>query len=127
MKKTIRKRASSKKLGRVVKFLHVPQCATCRKVRNTLKRRGYDLRFRDMWKEPLTAAELEKLIGTHDHTEFLNRRSQIYRQKNMKEEPPSRREAIRLMAKEPSLIRRPIVVAGGRVVIGFDEEGRPRL
>lgn len=45
----------------------------------------------------------------------------------MREEPASRREAIRLMAKDPGLIRRPIVVAGGRVVVGFDEEGRARL
>jgi arsenate reductase-like glutaredoxin family protein len=41
----------------------------------------------------------------------------------MKENPPSRSEAIRLMAAEPNLIRRPIVVAGGRVVIGFNEKG----
>ena len=27
------------------------------------------------------------------------------------------------MAKEPSLIRRPVVIAGGRVVLGFDEKG----
>ena len=27
------------------------------------------------------------------------------------------------MAKEPNLIRRPIVVAGGRVVVGFDTKG----
>jgi arsenate reductase-like glutaredoxin family protein len=32
-----------------------------------------------------------------------------------------------MMAKEPNLIRRPVVVAGGRVVVGFDEEGMARL
>jgi len=45
----------------------------------------------------------------------------------MRENPPSRREAIRMMANEPNLIRRPVVVAGGRVVLGFDEEGIARL
>ena len=45
----------------------------------------------------------------------------------MKENPPSRAEAIRMMAKEPNLIRRPVILAGGRVVIGFDEEGIARL
>ena len=45
----------------------------------------------------------------------------------MKEEPPTRKKAIRLMAKEPNLIRRPVIVAGGRVVVGFDEDGIARL
>jgi arsenate reductase-like glutaredoxin family protein len=45
----------------------------------------------------------------------------------MKLKPPSRREAIKMMAKEPNLIRRPVIVAGGQVVIGFDENGMARL
>jgi arsenate reductase-like glutaredoxin family protein len=32
-----------------------------------------------------------------------------------------------MMAKDPNLIRRPVIVAGGRVVIGFDEDGIARL
>ena len=40
----------------------------------------------------------------------------------MKEKPPSPEEAIRLMAKEPNLIRRPLVVRGSKMVAGVDEE-----
>jgi arsenate reductase-like glutaredoxin family protein len=40
----------------------------------------------------------------------------------MKEKPPSAAEAIRLMAKNPNLIRRPLVVRGKRMVAGFDEK-----
>jgi arsenate reductase-like glutaredoxin family protein len=45
----------------------------------------------------------------------------------MKENPPSREKAIQMMAKEPNLIRRPVIVAGGRVVLGFDEKGIDRM
>jgi arsenate reductase len=92
-----------------------------------LEKRGYHLNFRDLTKNKLTAAELEKLIGKHDHEEFLNPRSEIYRENEMKENPPSRRAAISMMAKNPDLIRRPVVVAGGRVVIGYDEKGMIRF
>ena len=51
----------------------------------------------------------------------------MYRRKKMKDKPPSRNEAISLMAREPNLIRRPVVLAGGRVVIGYDEDGMARL
>jgi arsenate reductase-like glutaredoxin family protein len=85
------------------------------------------LDFRDLDKERLTADELEKLIGDRDHRDFLNTRNELYRRKNMKENPPSRSEAIRMMAKEPNLIRRPVILAGGRVVLAFDEEEIAKL
>ena len=78
-------------------------------------------------KHRLTADEIETLIGRRDHRKFLNSRNPLYRRKNMKKKPPSRAQAIRMMAKEPNLIRRPVIVAGGRVVIGFDEDGIARL
>src|SRR5439155_10300182 len=50
-----------------------------------------------------------------------------YRTQNMKERPPSRAKAIQLMAKEPNLIRRPVVMRGSQMVLGFDEEGYKKL
>jgi Spx/MgsR family transcriptional regulator len=120
-KRTARTRARS------VKFMHKPGCTTCTKARNFLERRGYRLNYRDLWEEPLSVGELEKLIGPRDHAEFLNTHSEAYREKNLAENPPTRRDAIRMMAKEPRLIRRPVIVAGGRVVVGFDEKGMARI
>ena len=115
------------KFGKKVLFMQKPTCTTCRKAKKFMQRRGFQLYFRDLAKERLSSSELEKLIGRHDYTEFLNPRNEVYRKENMKEEPPTRKQAIRLMAKEPNLIRRPVVVAGGRVVVGFDEDGFARL
>jgi arsenate reductase-like glutaredoxin family protein len=35
--------------------------------------------------------------------------------------PPTRSEAIHLMSKTPNLIRRPLLVRGSQIIIGFDE------
>lgn len=122
--RTARRRTKSRKK---VLFMQKPTCTTCRKAKKFMQRRGFQLYFRDLAKERLSSSELEKLIGRHDYTEFLNPRNEVYRKENMKEEPPTRKQAIRLMAKEPNLIRRPLIVAGGRVVVGFDEDGIARL
>jgi len=45
----------------------------------------------------------------------------------MNENPPSRADALTLMAANPNLIRRPILVKGKRMVIGFDEAGFRKL
>src|ERR1700683_3055552 len=113
--------------GKKARFLHKPNCTTCRKARSFMEKRGFQLYFRDLAKERLSSAELEKLIGNRDYTEFLNSRNELFRRKKMRENPPSQKDAIRMMANEPNLIRRPVVVAGGRVVIGFDQEGIARL
>jgi arsenate reductase-like glutaredoxin family protein len=70
----------------------------------------------------LSVAELEKLIGKRDYKEFLNTRNELYRDRGMKENPPPREEALRLMSENPNLIRRPILIKGNRMILGFDEE-----
>ncbi len=88
---------------------------------------GAELESRDLDKQRLTEAELEELIGDRDYKEFLNTRNEIYRARKMKEHPPSRAEAIQLMAREPNLIRRPVAIRGAQMVLGFDEEACKKL
>ena len=66
--------------------------------------------------------QLDRLIGKRDYREFLNSRNEMYRERGMKENPPSRPEALKLMSENPNLIRRPILVKGGQIILGYDEE-----
>jgi Spx/MgsR family transcriptional regulator len=128
MKSPARKSAPrAKRPRKTVTFLHKPTCATCRKARSFMEKRGYHLHYRDLIKDRLSASELEKLIGKHDHEDFLNSHSELFQKKKLGDNPPSRREAISMMARNPDLIRRPVIVAGGRVVIGYDENGMIRF
>lgn len=70
----------------------------------------------------MSVAELDALIGDRDYRQFLNTRNELYRERNMKEHPPTRDEALELMAANPNLIRRPLWVRDGEVLFGFDEE-----
>ena len=88
---------------------------------------GAELESRDLDKQRLTEAELEELIGDRDYKEFLNTRNELYRSRKMKDHLPSRAEAIKLMAKEPNLIRRPVVIRGAQMVLGFDEAAYRKL
>ena len=69
----------------------------------------------------LTVEQLDGLIGDRDYTLFLNSRNELYRERNMKEQPPSRTEALELMAAHPNLIKRPILVKGAKILLGFQE------
>ncbi|MBZ5724916.1 MAG: hypothetical protein LAP87_07955 [Acidobacteriia bacterium] len=75
----------------------------------------------------LSVDELDQLIGKRDYRLFLNPRNELYRERNMSASPPPRDEALRLMSEYPNLIRRPILVKGARIVLGFDEHALASL
>jgi arsenate reductase-like glutaredoxin family protein len=84
--------------------------------------KGVSFEEREINQSPLTAEELDALIGKRNYVEFLNSRNEMYRERNMKEKPPTRDQALKLMAAEPNLMKRPILVKGKDIVLGFDEK-----
>src|ERR1700757_4347500 len=78
---------------------------------------------RELGKSPMTTEELDLLIGQQDYKLFLNSGKGLDRPPKSKDHPPTRAEAVKLMAHEPNLIKRPLLVRGQKVVYGFDEDG----
>jgi Spx/MgsR family transcriptional regulator len=105
-----------------LQFLQKPSCTTCRKAKAFLEGCGAILELRSLDEQPLSEAELEELIGRRDYILFLSARNELYRSRKMNEHPPARQEAIQLMARNPNLIRRPVVIRGKRVVLGYHED-----
>ena len=80
-----------------------------------------------MAKRPLTEPEVRSLIGKRELMPFLNTRNELYRAQGMKDAPPSTDEAVRLIASNPNLLRRPLLVTAAEVVFGFDETAYRRV
>jgi Spx/MgsR family transcriptional regulator len=110
-----------------IKFLQKPSCTTCRKAKAFLEKRKVELDLRDLGTDRLSIGELDELIGKRDHRMFLNTRNELYRTRKMGQNPPSREETLRLMASEPNLIRRPVVLRGPDIVLGYDEKALKRI
>jgi arsenate reductase (glutaredoxin) len=75
----------------------------------------------------LTESQLDQLIGKRDYRSFLNSRNELFRERGMAQNPPPRAEALRLMAEFPNLIKRPILVKGDQILLGFDAEAYEKL
>ncbi len=104
-----------------MKFYQKPTCSTCRKAKKWLQEQGVKVQEIDL-NQGLSETDLDALIGQRDYLKFLNFRNQLYRERKMKTNPPSRAEAIELMSQHPNLIRRPILVQGSKIALGFDED-----
>ena len=76
---------------------------------------------REYGKNPFTEKELRDIIGAEPIERFLNTRTPLYREKNMKQKPPSKDEAIKLMLKDSNLLKRPVIIKGKKKLTGFNE------
>jgi arsenate reductase-like glutaredoxin family protein len=81
-----------------------------------------DLTERDYAKVPFTADELRELFAGHDPREFLNPKSPTFKATGLDASSLSAEEAIKLMARDARVMKRPLTIVGKRLIAGFDKE-----
>jgi Spx/MgsR family transcriptional regulator len=86
-----------------------------------LQSRKVEFEEREYGKTPFSEKELREIIGDDPIEKFLNTRTPLYREKNMKQKTPSKDEAIKLMLKDANLLKRPLFIRGKRKIAGFNE------
>jgi len=86
-----------------------------------LQAKKIDFDEREYGKNPFTEKELREIIGDDPIEPFLNTRTPLYRERKMKQKPPSKDEAIKLMLKDPNLLKRPVIIKGNKKLTGFNE------
>ena len=107
-------------------FVCYPKCTTCQKARAWLDGHNVSYTLRDIKTENPTQEEL------HDWWQksglplkrFFNTSGQLYKAMDLKEKLPtmSEEEQLALLATDGMLVKRPILVDGDRVRVGFREK-----
>ncbi|MBR2716186.1 MAG: arsenate reductase family protein [Oscillospiraceae bacterium] len=108
-----------------MEFICYPKCSTCKRARTYLDTRTRDYTVRDISKENPTEAELRlwhRKSGL-DLKRFFNTSGMKYRELDLKNRLPemSDDEKLALLATDGMLVRRPILVSGDLVLVGFKE------
>lgn len=103
-----------------------PKCSTCKKALNWLKERGVAATVRDITTDGPDRAQLLKILQNTKFPvkRFFNTSGQQYRELGLKDkiEAMSREEAAALLAENPMLIRRPLIIAARGSYPGFKPE-----
>jgi len=98
-------------------------CDTCRKASAWLKARQRACEFHDLRDMELTAELLGAWEGRLGWEKLLNRQSTTWRGLDASERADlDRTRAIDLMRRYPALIKRPLLVAGDTLLLGFSPE-----
>jgi arsenate reductase len=103
-----------------------PKCSTCRKALAWLDDHRVGYTKSDLVADPIPVATLRDLHRRSGLpiARFFNTSGESYRAGNFKERlrTMSEGDALRALAADGKLVKRPIVDAGARVFVGFDAE-----
>lgn len=108
-----------------MKIYGYSKCSTVKKAKGYIDRKKMKYDFIDMVEDGISQKvikEIDKLVG--DIEELINKRSTTYRELKLKDKwgKMSKAEKIKTLANNPKLIKRPIVVKGKKVLVGFDQK-----
>ena len=102
----------------------IPNCDTVKKARTWLAGHGIDYTFHDYKKQGIDRQTIERWLTQKPWEELVNRAGMTWKQLPDDQKPTNAEEAIALMIQKPSVIRRPLVEAAGRIVaLGFKADG----
>ena len=107
-----------------IQVFGIPNCSSVKKARVWLDEHGVAYDFHDFKKEGLSETDLDTWLRGVDWKVLLNRKGTTWRGLSEKEQntvvdPISARAA--LLAR-PSLVKRPVLVAGQQVIVGVNPE-----
>ena len=101
----------------------IENCDQVRKARAWLRRYGINAQFHDFRRAGLTAQMLERWLTHLPWDALLNRRGLTWRKLDAqaRAQITDQTSAMTAMLAEPTLIKRPVIEAGDRLIVGFSE------
>lgn len=107
-----------------MKLYGIPNCDTVKKARTFLQEKGVAYEFVDFKKTPPDAALLETWLQSVPLETLLNKRGTTWRKLDaaVQAEAAEAAGAVRVMAANPSVIKRPVLEKDGSVYVGFSAD-----
>lgn len=109
--------------GKQITIYGIRNCDTMKKARAWLDANGVAYVFHDYKTEGVDKASLERWAEHVGWETLLNRAGTTFRKlPEAQRENVTEKKAIALMLEQPSMIKRPVLDVGGKLVVGFKPE-----
>lgn len=109
-----------------MKFICYPKCSTCQKAQKWLDEKGISYELRDIKTDNPTADELKEWYAKSGLPlkKFFNTSGLLYKSMQLKDKLPemTEEEQLQLLSTDGMLVKRPIIVTDGKVLVGFKEK-----
>ena len=111
-------------MNKSIKVYGIKNCDTVKKAIVYLNERDIDYEFVDFRKNPISQQVLKKMVESVGWELLINKRSTTYRSLSEEEKSNINYD---LVLKLPTLIKRPVLVQGENIMVGFSEKQYAKL
>lgn len=109
-----------------IKFIEYPKCSTCVKAKKFLKDNNVVFEDRNIVEENPTKEEILEWMDMSglEIKKFFNTSGKLYREMNLKDKVSSmsKEEAAEVLSSNGMLVKRPVLIKGDKILLGFKEE-----
>jgi len=105
----------------MIQILGIKNCNTMKKTFTWLEENKFEYDFRDVKKDPLSKEELDSLSTRVGLDVLINKKGMKWRTLGLSKMNLRDDQLFEKLLEHQTMIKRPVVIAGDAVMVGFDE------
>lgn len=108
----------------MIQIYTTPSCSSCRKAKKWFEEHRIEYREKNIFNIKLTKDDIFLMLKNTENgfDDIISTRSKVFQEQNLDIEDMSMRELTDFIIKNPSVLRRPIIIEDAKMQVGYNED-----
>ena len=108
----------------MIQMYTTPSCSSCRKAKKWFEEHRIEYREKNIFNIKLTRDDIMAMLKNTENgfEDIISTRSKVFQDQNLDLEEMSMKELVQFIIDNPSVLRRPIIIEGNKMQVGYNED-----
>ena len=108
----------------MIQMYTTPSCSSCRKAKKWFEEHRIEYREKNIFNIKLTREDIMLMLKNTENgfEDIISTRSKVFQDHNLDIDEMSMKELMEFIIDNPSVLRRPIIIEGTKMQVGYNED-----
>ena len=108
----------------MIQMYTTPSCSSCRKAKKWFEEHRIEYREKNIFNIKLTRDDIMAMLKNTENgfEDIISTRSKVFQDQNLDLEEMSMKDLVQFIIDNPSVLRRPIILEGNKMQVGYNED-----
>jgi regulatory protein spx len=108
----------------MITIFTTPSCSSCRKAKKWLEEHKIAYEEKNLFNQPITEEDIDHMLANAENgfEDIISTRSKIFQEEALDIEDMKVSELKSFIIKNPSVLKRPIMIDGDKLQVGYNDE-----
>ncbi len=108
----------------MIQMYTTPSCSSCRKAKKWFEEHRIEYREKNIFNIKLTRDDIMAMLKNTENgfEDIISTRSKVFQDQNLDLEEMSMKALVQFIIDNPSVLRRPIILEGNKMQVGYNED-----